>query len=58
MIDLWRSVRNMESVPACVLGYLLLADLNRDVLAYLKELVVSAAVDLSLGQGAAAVGLA
>ena len=49
---------SLESVPACVLGYLLLADLYSHVLAYFKELVVSAAVDLGLGQGAAAVGLA
>ena len=49
---------SFQSVPACVLGYLPLAYLNRHVPAYLKELVVAAAVDMRLGQGAAAVGLA
>ena len=48
----------LEPVPACVLGNLLLADLNRHILAYLKELVVASAVDLRLGQGSALVGLA
>lgn len=51
-------VVSFESVPADVIYYLLLADLYRDILAYLEKLVVASAVDLSLGQGAAAVGLA
>ena len=47
----------LQSVPATVFRNLVLHDGDIHVLAYLKELVVASAVDIFLGQAAAAVSL-